>query len=246
MSRATCIAAAGSALATLVLVSAVASAQAPPVAFQLDPSQSRISIAGEGYGIEATEQGPGSLTATYAGNLLVGLDDLMAPALIEFVGGEATAANNGSWLPNDVLGPGPGENSPNHPGDSAPANYGILIDGNIVATALLGDVNADGQVNGLDVDPFVDLLLQNQYELLADMNADGKLNGLDVDPFVAAVVGGVQQIPEPSTLVLTLVALGVVGGWRRQLRHERMVVKSAYHHLTDIPFACPQQKRGIE
>jgi hypothetical protein len=217
MSRATCIAAAGSALATLVLVSAVASAQAPPVAFQLDPSQTRISIAGEGYGIEATEQGPGSLTATYAGNLLVGLDDLMAPALIEFVGGEATAANNGSWLPNDVLGPGPGENSPNHPGDSAPANYGILIDGNIVATALLGDVNADGQVNGLDV-----------------------------DPFVAAVVGGVQQIPEPSTLVLTLVALGVVGGWRRQLRHERMVVKSAYHHLTDIPFACPQQKRGIE
>jgi hypothetical protein len=40
-------------------------------------------------------------------------------------------------------------------------------------------------------------------------------NGLDVDPFVAAVVGGAQSVPEPSTLLLGLVALGVVGGWRK-------------------------------
>jgi hypothetical protein len=41
------------------------------------------------------------------------------------------------------------------------------------------------------------------------------VNGLDVDPFVAAVVGGTQAIPEPSTLLLAIVALGVVGGWRK-------------------------------
>jgi hypothetical protein len=29
----------------------------------------------------------------------------------------------------------------------------------------------------------------------------------DIDPFVAAVVGGAQQIPEPSTLLLCVVAL---------------------------------------
>jgi hypothetical protein len=45
------------------------------------------------------------------------------------------------------------------------------------------------------------------------MNGDGAVNGLDVAPFAAAVFGGVQQIPEPSTLLLVFVALGVVGGW---------------------------------
>jgi len=68
---------------------------------------------------------------------------------------------------------------------------------------VLGDVNLDGIVNGLDVDPFVDVLLNGPFQDEADMNADGEVNGLDVDPFVAAVVGGgVQAVPEPSTLVL--------------------------------------------
>ena len=53
------------------------------------------------------------------------------------------------------------------------------------------------------------------YQPEADMNEDQVVNGLDVDPFVAAVVGGVQQIPEPSTILLVLIALGVVGGWRK-------------------------------
>jgi len=39
------------------------------------------------------------------------------------------------------------------------------------------------------------------------MNGDGDVNGLDVDPFVAAVVGGgVTTIPEPATLVLLAMA----------------------------------------
>jgi hypothetical protein len=84
-----------------------------------------------------------------------------------------------------------------------------------VTTAVLGDINDDGEVNGLDVDPFVEVLLSGPYQPEADMNEDQVVNGLDVDPFVAAVVGGVQQIPEPSSLLLAFVALGVVAGWRR-------------------------------
>jgi hypothetical protein len=84
------------------------------------------------------------------------------------------------------------------------------------AESLLGDLNLDGEVNGLDVDPFVDTLLSGPYAAEADMNEDQVVNGLDVDPFVTAVVGGVQQIPEPSTLLLAIVALGIVGGWRRR------------------------------
>jgi hypothetical protein len=73
-----------------------------------------------------------------------------------------------------------------------------------------GDVNFDGDVNGLDVDPFVTAVLGGDYSAPADMNGDGSVDGLDVDPFVAAVVGGgVQQIPEPSTLLLA--ALGLLG-----------------------------------
>ena len=83
------------------------------------------------------------------------------------------------------------------------------------ALYVLGDLNFDGEVNGLDVDPFVDVLLASRFDVAADMNGDGAVNGLDVDPFVAAVVGGTQQIPEPSTLLLALVALSVVGGWRK-------------------------------
>ena len=88
-----------------------------------------------------------------------------------------------------------------------------------IIPGLSGDMNFDGNVNGLDVDPFVEVLHNgtddNATRVTADMNSDGEVNGLDVDPFVAAVVGGVQQIPEPSTLLLALVALSVVGGWRK-------------------------------
>ena len=84
--------------------------------------------------------------------------------------------------------------------------------------SILGDVNLDRLVNGLDVDPFVDVLLNGPFQAEADMNDDQVVNGLDVDPFVAAVLGGVQQIPEPSTLLLAFVALGVVGGRRKWKR----------------------------
>ena len=66
----------------------------------------------------------------------------------------------------------------------------------------LGDLNCDGSVNGLDIDPFVLVLTSTPPEypeyyaqhpdcdpLLADCNTDGSINGLDIDPFVAILTG---------------------------------------------------------
>jgi hypothetical protein len=77
------------------------------------------------------------------------------------------------------------------------------------------DMNHDHEFNGLDVELFVNAVLNEPFNLRADLNGDGAVTGLDVDPFVAAVVGGTQPVPEPSTLLLALVTLGLVGGWRK-------------------------------
>jgi hypothetical protein len=68
-----------------------------------------------------------------------------------------------------------------------------------------GDVNHDTEVNGLDVDPFVRVLVHGMYDVAADMNEDGAVNGLDVDLFVQGPL--VQPVPEPTTLLLVALAL---------------------------------------
>jgi hypothetical protein len=112
----------------------------------------------------------------------------------------------------------PGDRDPALTNEYSPEGIAYLDNVNIEVLpplTLPGDVNLDGIVNGLDVDPFVALVTGGTYQPEADINLDAVVNGLDVDPFVAAVVGGVQQIPEPSTLLLALLALCVVGGWRK-------------------------------
>ena len=54
---------------------------------------------------------------------------------------------------------------------------------------LLGDVNQDGEVNLLDVGPFVALLSSGEFQAEADMNQDGSVNLLDIEMFVAALSG---------------------------------------------------------
>lgn len=56
--------------------------------------------------------------------------------------------------------------------------------------AIPGDVNCDGLVNLLDVNPFIDLLSNGGFKLQADMNGDGGVNLLDVTGFVNVLAGG--------------------------------------------------------
>jgi len=64
---------------------------------------------------------------------------------------------------------------------------------------VVGDVNCDGAVNALDIDPFILALTDpDGYAvtwpdcdiLSADINGDGMANALDIDPFVALLAGG--------------------------------------------------------
>ena len=55
---------------------------------------------------------------------------------------------------------------------------------------LIGDVNQDGFINLLDVDPFIAALSAGVYFAPADINCDGFVNLLDVDPFVVLLGGG--------------------------------------------------------
>lgn len=58
------------------------------------------------------------------------------------------------------------------------------------AVILLGDVNNDGTVNLLDVNPFVDLLGSGGFIAQADLNSDGVVNLLDVSGFISVLSGG--------------------------------------------------------
>ena len=58
------------------------------------------------------------------------------------------------------------------------------------ADVLKGDVNGDGNINLLDVAPFVDLVSSGVFQAEADVNCDGAVNLLDVSPFVALLSGG--------------------------------------------------------
>ena len=48
-----------------------------------------------------------------------------------------------------------------------------------------GDVNEDGEVNLLDVDPFVVCLSGGNFHAAADVNGDDVVNLLDVGPFIS-------------------------------------------------------------
>ena len=58
------------------------------------------------------------------------------------------------------------------------------------ASPLLGDVNLDGEVDLLDVTPFVDRILTNTFQIEADINEDQEVNLLDVPEFVSLLTSG--------------------------------------------------------
>jgi hypothetical protein len=84
--------------------------------------------------------------------------------------------------------------------------------------APLGDMDANGAVNGLDIPDFKAALADTALweantgrlaAVLGDMNGDGALNGLDIPGFKSALAGA--AVPEPATVgVLVLGAIGVM------------------------------------
>ena len=54
---------------------------------------------------------------------------------------------------------------------------------------LLGDLNCDGEVDLLDVAPFVDLITSGGFSAKGDFDGDGEVTILDVAPFVALLTG---------------------------------------------------------
>ena len=56
-----------------------------------------------------------------------------------------------------------------------------------VQDVILGDINCDGAVDLLDIQPFVDLLTGGGFSNKADFDQDGEITLLDVSPFVDAL-----------------------------------------------------------
>ena len=76
------------------------------------------------------------------------------------------------------------------PGFADPIGTGYELEIAITGgTVLLGDINCDGEVNLLDVAPFVDLITSGGFSPKADFDGDGEVSLLDVAPFVAALTG---------------------------------------------------------
>ena len=58
-----------------------------------------------------------------------------------------------------------------------------------ISQLILGDVDFDGRVNLLDINPFVDIVATGRFVLQADVNKDGSVNLQDINPFVELLVG---------------------------------------------------------
>lgn len=74
-------------------------------------------------------------------------------------------------------------------GDLSPFDpTGVEFDAT-VSFVRLGDVDGDGMVNLLDVEPFVNVISSGEFQLEADCNQDGVVNLLDVDAFIGILSG---------------------------------------------------------
>ena len=81
---------------------------------------------------------------------------------------------------------------------------------------ILGDVNLDGDVNFLDISPFISLLAGSDFLDEADVNRDGSVDFLDISPFISLLAsGGSAQvasnleapgIPRESTVTSDVIA----------------------------------------
>jgi phospholipase/lecithinase/hemolysin len=181
-----------------------------------------------------------SVTITFNDYLAASLDTFVAERTIDLVQFDVFAAfaeaiaNPAEFGFTNVTDPCP------HP-DSAcvgyvfwdaihPTTYAHELLGERALTLLqpvvLGDLNDDGLVNGLDIDLFAAHVATGTFSARADIDGDGEVNGLDVDPFVALLLGRavhVAAVPEPSTALLGLIAICLAGTWRRGVSRKQPV-----------------------
>ena len=54
----------------------------------------------------------------------------------------------------------------------------------VTLSSILGDVNVDGEVNFLDISPFIALLSAGNFQEEADIDGNGVVNFLDIAPFI--------------------------------------------------------------
>jgi len=92
------------------------------------------------------------------------------------------------------------------------------VDGDLHGYSLLGDINLDGIVDTLDIQPFVDLLAGGGFQFEADVTGNGVVDTLDIQPFVDIVSGAsvvaANAVPEPGSLAL--IGLGGLALLRRR------------------------------
>ena len=55
---------------------------------------------------------------------------------------------------------------------------------------VLGDVNRDGNVDFLDISPFILMLSAGEFSCAADVDQNGGVDFLDISPFIALLSGG--------------------------------------------------------
>ena len=72
-------------------------------------------------------------------------------------------------------------------GDTVFNGYALLFVS--APSAVLGDCSQDGEVNFLDISPFIGLLTSGGYVEQADCNEDGFVNFLDINPFIGILSG---------------------------------------------------------
>lgn len=65
-------------------------------------------------------------------------------------------------------------------------NYSVSYSGfqDLPFALLKGDVNLDGEVNFLDITPFIGVLSSGVFQPQADVNSDGEVSFLDIQPFI--------------------------------------------------------------
>ena len=82
-----------------------------------------------------------------------------------------------------TVGPAPGSSSTGDPNNGIDiSNVTISFEG--AGAFLLGDINRDGVVNFLDINPFIVLLTNSTFQAEADCNLDGVVNFLDISPWI--------------------------------------------------------------